>query len=135
MKEITVPAAPDSVETVTAFVNEQLDAIRCPLPVRTQVDIAVDEVFSNIVRYAYGPEKGTATVRADVTDEPLSMTITFIDRGKPYNPLTTAAPDTTLPARQRRIGGLGVFILKNTMDDIAYEYRDGMNILTIRKMF
>ena len=135
MKEITVPAAPDSVETVTAFVNEQLDAIRCPLPVRTQVDIAVDEVFSNIVRYAYGPEKGTATVRADVTDEPLSMTITFIDRGKPYNPLTTAAPDTTLPARQRRIGGLGVFILKNTMDDIAYEYRYGMNILTIRKMF
>ena len=134
MKEITVPAAPDSVETVTAFVNEQLDAIRCPLPVRTQVDIAVDEVFSNIVRYAYGPEKGTATVRADVTDEPLSMTITFIDRGKPYNPLTTAAPDTTLPARQRRIGGLGVFILKNTMDDIAYEYRDGMNILTIRKL-
>ena len=135
MKEITVPAAPDSVETVTAFVNEQLDAIHCPLPVRTQVDIAVDEVFSNIVRYAYGPEKGSATVRTDVTDEPLSMTITFIDRGKPYNPLTTAAPDTTLPARQRRIGGLGVFILKNTMDDIAYEYRDGMNILTIRKMF
>ena len=101
-------------------------AVRC---------LSVDEVFSNIVRYAYGPEKGTATVRADVTDEPLSMTITFIDRGKPYNPLTTAAPDTTLPARQRRIGGLGVFILKNTMDDIAYEYRDGMNILTIRKMF
>ena len=135
MKEITVPATPDSVKTVTEFVNEQLDAMRCPLPVRTQIDIAVDEAFSNIARYAYSPEEGITTVRMDVTGEPPGAVITFIDHGKPYDPLTADAPDITLPAKKRRIGGLGVFILKNTMDDIAYEYRDGRNILTIRKMF
>ncbi len=133
MKEITVPATLENVETVTEFVNEQLNALRCPMPIRTQVDIAIDEVFSNIARYAYSPEEGPATVRVDVTEEPLSVTITFIDHGKPYDPLTTAAPDITLSAKQRRIGGLGVFMLKKTMDDIAYESRDGMNILTIRK--
>ena len=126
MKEITVPATLENVETVTEFVNEQLNALRCPMPIRTQVDIAIDEVFSNIARYSYSPEEGPATVRVDVTEEPLSVTITFIDHGKPYDPLTTAAPDITLSAKQRRIGGLGVFMLKKTMDDIAYENRDGM---------
>ena len=96
-------------------------------------DIAIDELFSNIVNYAYSPEEGPVTVRMDVADEPHSVIITFIDHGKPYNPLTTAAPDMTLAAKQRHIGGLGVFMVKNTMDDVAYEYRDGMNILTIRK--
>ena len=133
MKEITVPATLENVETVTEFVNEQLNALCCPLPVRTQVDIAIDEVFSNIVRYAYSPEEGTATVRVDIAEDPLSVIIAFIDCGKPYNPLTATAPDTTLTAKQRRIGGLGVFMVKKTMDDTAYEYRDGMNILTIRK--
>ena len=66
MKEITVPATLDNVKTVTEFVNEQLNALCCPLPVRTQVDIAIDEVFSNIVRYAYSPEEGTATDRKSV---------------------------------------------------------------------
>ena len=133
MKEITVPATLENVETVTEFVNEQLNALRCPMSIRTQVNIAIDEVFSNIARYAYSPEEGPATVRVDVTEEPLSVTIMFIDHGKPYDPLTTAAPDITLSAKQRRIGGLGVFMLKKTMDNIAYERRDGMNILTIRK--
>ena len=135
MKEITVPATLENVETVTEFVNEQLNALRCPMPIRTQVDIAIDEVFSNIVRYAYSPGEGPATVRVDAAEEPRRVVITFIDQGKPYNPLTTAAPDTTLSAKQRRIGGLCIYMVKKTMDEVAYEYRDGMNILTIRKRF
>ena len=133
MEEMTVQATVDNVEVITDFVNKQLDALHCPIPVKIQIDIAIDELFSNIVNYAYSPEEGPVTVRMDVADEPHSVIITFIDHGKPYNPLITAAPDTTLAAKQRHIGGLGVFMVKNTMDDVAYEYRDGMNILTIRK--
>ena len=133
MMEITVRATLDNVETVTEFVDELLNALRCPPPVRTQIDIAIDEVFSNIVRYAYSPGEGPATVRVDAAEEPRRVVITFIDQGKPYNPLTTAAPDTTLSAKQRRIGGLGVYMLKKTMDDLAYAYTDGKNILTICK--
>ena len=133
MKEITVPATVEYVEAVTEFVNGQLNALHCPLPVRTQIDIAIDELFSNIARYAYDPEEGFATVRLDVTEDTPGVIITLIDRGKPFNPLNTADPDTTLAAKQRRIGGLGVFMVKKTMDDVSYERRDDMNILTIRK--
>ena len=133
MKEITVPATLENVRTVTEFVNEQLNDLNCSMSIRMQIDIVIDELFSNIANYAYSPEEGTATVRVDVTEEPLSSVITFIDHGKPYNPLTAATPDTVSDAKQRPIGGLGVFMVKRIMDDLAYEYRDGMNILTVRK--
>ncbi len=73
------------------------------------------------------------TLQTDVTGNPPVISITFIDRGMPYNPLDRKAPDITLKAKERRIGGLGIFIIKKTMDEISYEYRDGSNRLTIRK--
>ena len=133
MKEITLKAEIGNIPQVIAFIEEQLEKVACPLRAQMQIDVAVDELFSNIVRYAYSPGEGPATVRVDAEEEPRRVVITFIDHGKPYNPLTTAAPDMTLAAKQRHIGGLGVFMVKKTMDDVAYEYRDGMNILTIRK--
>ena len=64
---------------------------------------------------------------------PISVIITFIDRGVPYDPLKKDDPDVTLSAEERAIGGLGIFMVKKTMDEITYEYRDGQNILRIRK--
>ena len=134
MREITVDATLDHVKTVTDFVNIKLDALGCSERVRVQVDVAIDELFSNIARYAYKPDTGPATVRVEVADDPLSVVITFIDQGVPYDPLAAEFVDTTaLPAKDRPIGGLGLFLVKNTMDDISYSYRDGQNILTIRK--
>ena len=98
-----------------------------------QIDIAIDELFGNIAHYAYNPDIGEATVRVEVTKEPLAVIITFIDNGVPYDPLAKADPDTTLSADERAIGGLGIFMVKKTMDDITYEYKNGQNILTIKK--
>ena len=98
-----------------------------------QIDLAIEEIFVNIAHYAYAPEKGDATVCVELTEKPRSTRITFIDRGKPYDPLAAADPDVSAPAADRRIGGLGVFLVKKTMDDVQYAYRDGQNILTIRK--
>ena len=75
------------------------------------------------------------TVRAEVTDNPLAVVITFIDNGTPYDPLAKADPDTTLSVEERDIGGLGIYMVKKTMDDISYEYRNGQNILRIKKKF
>jgi len=135
MKEITLPANTDSIEAVTHFVNEQLEPMSCPERTRIQLSVAIDELFGNIANYAYVPEEGQATVRVETEDNPRGIIITFIDSGTPYNPLEAKEPDTTLPARQRRIGGLGIFMVKKTMDDITYEYKDGQNILTVRKNF
>ena len=133
MKELTIAATVESIETVTDFVNEQLEAYDCPMKVVMQIDIAIDELFSNIAHYAYNPEIGEATVRVEVVEDPLSVIITFIDKGVPYDPLKQEDPDTTLSIEERQIGGLGIYMVKKTMDDITYEYKDGKNILAIKK--
>ena len=133
MKELTIAAKVENIEAVTDFVNEQLEALDCPMKAQMQIDIAVDELFGNIAHYAYNPVIGQATVRVEVTQDPLAVVITFIDNGVPYDPLAKADPDTTLSAEEREIGGLGIYMVKKTMDDITYEYQDGKNILKIKK--
>ena len=133
MKELTVAATVENIETVTDFVNEQLEALDCPMKAQMQIAIAIDELFGNIAHYAYTPEIGKATVRVEVIEDPLAVTITFIDNGVPYDPLAKADPDTTLSAEEREIGGLGIYMVKKSMDDITYEYKDGQNILAIKK--
>ena len=133
MKEMNIEATIDNIPTVTAWVDEQLEALDCPMKAQMQIDIAIDELFSNIARYAYNPETGPATVRVEVAENPMAVVITFIDKGIPYDPLKQEDPNTPLPAEEREIGGLGIFMVKKTMDDIAYEYKDGQNILTIKK--
>lgn len=133
MKELTTEATIENIEKVTDFVNEQLEAVDCPMKAQMQIDIAIDELFGNIANYAYHPEVGSATVRMEVTKSPLAVIITFIDNGVPYDPLAKDDPDTTLSADERQIGGLGIFMVKKSMDQISYEYKDGQNILRIKK--
>ena len=133
MKELTIAATVENIDVVIDFVNEQLEALDCPMKVQMQIDIAIDELFGNIAHYAYNPEIGKATVRVEVIEDPLAVTITFIDNGIPYDPLAKEDPDTTLSAEEREIGGLGIYMVKKSMDDITYEYKDGQNILAIKK--
>jgi len=133
VKELTIEATIENIETVTEFVNGELEALDCPLKAQMQIDVAIDELFGNIAHYAYSPETGPATVRVEVEEEPMAVIITFLDHGKPYDPLSAMEPDITLSAEERQVGGLGIFLVRKTMDDVSYEYRDGQNILRIRK--
>lgn len=133
MKELTIEAAVENIDKVTAFVTEELDKLDCPMKAETQIAIAIDELFGNIARYAYSPDIGKATVRFDVDENPLSVIITFIDNGVPFNPLEQTEPDVHAPAKERKIGGLGIFLVKKTMNMVEYEYKDGQNILRIKK--
>lgn len=133
MKELTIDATIENVPAVTAFVDEQLEQLDCPMKTQIQVDVAIDELFGNIAHYTYNPEVGPATVRVEVTENPLAVVITFIDNGVPYDPLAKEDPDITLSAEEREIGGLGIYMVKKSMDDISYEYKDGKNILRIKK--
>ena len=133
MKELTIAATVENIETVTDFVDEQLEALECPMKAQMQINIAIDELFGNIAHYAYNPDVGEATVRVEVAKDPLSVIITFIDGGVPYDPLAAADPDITLSAEERTMGGLGIFMVKKSMDDVTYRYENGRNILSIRK--
>ena len=133
MKELTLAATVENIETVTEFVNAQLELLDCPIKAQMQIDIAIDELFGNIAHYAYNTEVGNATVRVEISEAPLAVIITFIDNGVPYDPLGKDDPDITLSAEEREIGGLGIYMVKQSMDEITYEYKDGQNILKIKK--
>lgn len=134
MRELTIDAAVDNIPAVTDFVNEQLEAHGCSMKAQMQIDIAIDELFGNIAHYAYNPDIGPATVRVELTEEPLRVIITFVDNGVPYDPLKQEDPDTALSAEERQTGGLGIYMVKKSMDAVEYEYKDGQNILKITKM-
>lgn len=133
MKELNVLAKVENIEKVTEFVDEQLELYDCPPKAKIQLDIAIDELFGNIAHYAYTPDEGPATVRVEVCENPLSVILIFIDNGMPYNPLNQSDPDVSLSAEERGIGGLGIYMVKKSMDEITYEYHDGQNILTVKK--
>ena len=131
--ELNIEAIEENLEQVMAFVDERLEAVGCSMKAQMQIDVAVEEIFINIAKYAYHPEKGNAVVRVEVSDDPVQVAITFVDHGKPYDPLAKEDPDVTLGAEERPIGGLGIFMVKQTMDDVKYEYKDGSNIVTLIK--
>ena len=133
MKELVIEADRMNLLEVQMFIDEQLEEAGCPMATQIAIDVAVEELFVNIASYAYGEESGNAVVQVTMHEEPLSVEITFIDNGVQYNPLAKADPDTTLSAKERKKGGLGIYMVKNTMDDVRYEYKDGNNILTIMK--
>lgn len=131
--ELVIEAVPENLEEVLAFLGERLEAANCTRKARMQLEVAVEEIFVNISSYAYNPDTGKATVRVEVSGDPLGVTITFIDHGVPYDPLAKEDPDVTLSAEERSIGGLGIFLTKQFVDDVVYEYKNGQNILRIKK--
>lgn len=135
MKELTVEAIVEQIETVTEFVNAELEKLDCPMKARIQLDIAIDEIVSNIAYYAYGEKTGTVTVRIEALQKENGVQMMFLDSGVPYDPLTRQDPDISAEIEERKEGGLGIFLVRKTMDDMKYEYKDGQNCLTIRKSF
>ena len=133
MKEWTLDATVENIAVVNERIEAELDAIGCPMKAKMQIGIAVDELFGNIAHYAYGVGKGKATVRFSAQENQRGATLTFLDSGTPYDPLQKEDPNTALSASERQIGGLGIYLVKKTMDDMTYSYRDGQNVLTITK--
>lgn len=133
MKELCVPAKLEQLDLVLTFVSGELAAVDCDPAVETQIMVAVEEIFVNIFSYAYPPKEGMATIRMRIEGTPAVAQIEMIDQGVPYDPLQREDPDITLSAQERGIGGLGIFMVKQTMDEVSYRYEDHSNILTIRK--
>ena len=133
MREITLEAKAENLKKVLSFVDEYLEELNCPLRSQMRLDVVVEELFINIASYAYAPGTGDATIRIEAEQDSRIVRITFIDSGIPYDPLKKPDPDVTLSAEDRKIGGLGIFMAKQIMDEMLYQYEDGKNILTIRK--
>ncbi len=132
MEKLEIVAKRENLPQVTEFIDLQLEKINCELKKQLQLDIAVEEIYINIASYAYDGNEGPSEIIFDTVDND-NVSITFLDSGVPYNPLAKEDPDITLSAAERQIGGLGIFMVKQSMDDMKYEYKDGKNCLTLIK--
>lgn len=135
MKQLNVKADISELDQVLSFADTILEEMECPTKTQMQIDIAIEELFVNIAHYAYPSGSGDAVIEIEPDMSAKSIQITLVDSGIPYDPLKNEDPDITLSADDRPIGGLGIFMVKKSMDDVSYEYKDGKNRLTIRKSF
>lgn len=126
-----IDAKPENLAAVNQMVDTFLEDKICSFKTRSQIELAVEEIYINIAKYAYSDGNGKAEIILNKNNNQFVMT--FKDQGVPYDPLKKPDPDTTLSADERQIGGLGIFLVKKIMDDVTYEYKDGYNILTIKK--
>lgn len=133
MRSITVPAFDEDPTPITEFVEEQLALYDCPRKALFQIEVAIEEIFVNIVNYAQLSEDEGVEVRCEVLDDPLRVVVQFLDDGIPFDPLEREDPDVSNTALDERDGGLGIFMVKEMMDNVSYSYEGGKNTLTILK--
>ena len=131
MKSITVPANDKDPAPVVDFMQEELARYDCPARALYQIEVAIEEILVNIGSYAGLSDDDVVEIRCEVLDDPLRAVIQFLDEGIPFNPLAREDPDTSPEALEERVGGLGIFMVKQMMDDVSYAYEDGKNTLTI----
>lgn len=134
MKSIVVPVVIDSLQTIDEFINAELEACGCSSKTRYQVEVAIEEVVVNIVSYSQLPVDAGFEVRCEVLQDPTRLVVQILDGGVPFDPLAKPDPDMSPEALQNRIGGLGIYMVKQMMDEATYAYEDGKNVLTITKI-
>lgn len=120
-----------ALSSVMSFVESELEEAGANMKSLMQVCVAVEEIFVNVAHYAYPGKNGDVSLSIDV--EGSVATLVFTDSGIPFNPLEKADPDITLSAEDRSIGGLGIFMVKKSMDEVRYERKDESNVFTMIK--
>lgn len=128
MEKICVEAKIEQIKCVTDLINESMEKEDFSKETQAVVNIAIDEIMSNIVFYS-----GSEVIEIEYLTSDTEVVISFADYGVSYNPLEAAMPDTDASAEERKIGGLGIFLVKELMDEVTYQNQNGRNILKIKK--
>lgn len=131
MIEKTFPATDEALADALAFVEEELEKNDCPMKTVMQITVCVEEMFVNVAHYAYDGKQGEVTLTLDTENGLFSIQLT--DEGMPFDPLAKEDPDITLSAEERNIGGLGIFMVKKSMNEVSYERKDNKNIFIMKK--
>ena len=135
-KIITVEASMENLDKITSFVEAFLDDYACPMKIAMKILLCVEELYANVVNYAYGSRGGNCTIELEgkAYETENEVCICMRDQGVPFDPFAKEDPDITLSAEERKLGGLGIYMVKKMMDEFRYEYKDGKNIVTVCKV-
>lgn len=133
MTERYFAAKEENINEMIAFMEEELEKAGCPMKTQTAICVSMEELFVNIARYAYPDGRGSARIIVDIDRKTRIVTLVISDTGVAFNPLEKSDPDITKSAEEREVGGLGIFIVKKTMDTISYARKNNKNVLTMTK--
>ena len=136
MLDFEIDAKIENLHSVFDRLTEELKQLDCGDRTINQCKLCAEEIFMNVASYAYNPETGKVRITLeDVRNsDERRLVFTFSDKGTPYDPLSAKDPDINAELEDREIGGLGVFLVKSTMDDVSYKYTDGQNVLRFEKV-
>lgn len=134
-KEVEVPASMEFLKDVMTMISGMLEESGCEEDAKRYIEISAEELFTNIASYAYAPGEGLARVSCSLypAGEGMDVILVFSDSGRPYDPFGRTDPDFNIPIEERPIGGLGIYMVKEFMDEAVYRCQNGQNITTIRK--
>jgi len=134
-KTITVEASMEYLDKVMSGIEAFLEACDCPMKIAMKILLCVEELYTNVVNYAYDSPGGNCTIELKSLSEETEhgVTICMRDHGMPFDPFAKDDPDITLSAEEREIGGLGIYMVKTIMDTMSYEYKQQENIVTMTK--
>lgn len=133
MKHITIPANKNEIEKGINPIIALLEDAETDFKLINKIEVAIDEILTNIALYAYTPNKGDIDIDYELDEENRNLTIIITDEGKEFDPLAKEDPDINLDEKDRQIGGLGIFIVKTVMDEVSYQRKDNKNILTLKR--
>lgn len=136
MHVLNVNADVKLLDDVNEFMHGVIAPYDCPIDIQFQIEVALEEIYSNIAYYAYPNSIGPTTINCNVEEQegrPPLLIVDILDKGVPYNPLEQEDPDISLDCDEREIGGLGIYLVKNSMDFVSYRHEEGANIFTIKK--
>ncbi len=134
MKTIKIEADTKLLDEVLNWLEDALSPIKESEKTCQQIRIVVEEIFVNIANYAYGGLGGEVQITIDIQKNNGAVVIVFTDSGIPFDPLAYPEPDVKLCAMDRRVGGLGIYMVRKMMDSVSYEYRNWHNILQLIKI-
>lgn len=98
-----------------------------------KIRLVCEEAFVNVINYAYPDSDGEIEIQYNENSEEKKFSITMLDSGVEFDPLKKEDPDITLAMEEREIGGLGIFMIKQIMDNVVYERKNGQNVLFMEK--
>ena len=133
MNEFTLEteAVLDNLPRLTTFIEDKLTELGASEDFRGKLGLALDEAVTNVVLYAYPQKKGLIKLTLKKTGDDIHVEIR--DQGKPFDPTQAPPPDLAVPLEQRKIGGLGIHLMRKSVDRLNYRYENGTNIFTLSK--
>jgi anti-sigma regulatory factor (Ser/Thr protein kinase) len=132
MAKIVLPAKLENLELMIRFVRNGAENYGFSSKDINRVQLAAEEVLVNVISYAYPDENGDIEITYDVSEDE-GLVIEIVDCGVPFDPLSIPEPDIEAPMEDRKIGGLGIYIMRSIMDEVNYRRQGDRNILTLTK--